>query len=92
MIKFEKFSKNAKTYVEIINRLFRQYKIIEQKSLEIEKIIKLYLDHFVDKSKIVKNPGILNKKIKKIKFSCSDLHRSIFVFFVYNDSFIKVKI
>jgi len=55
MIKFEKFSKSAKIYVDLINRTYLQYKIIEEKSLEIEKIIKLYLDHFVDKNKIVKN-------------------------------------
>ena len=54
VIKFEKFNKNAKTYVELINHTYLQYKTIEEKSLEIEKIIKLYLDHFVEKNKIVK--------------------------------------
>lgn len=53
MIKFEKFSKCAKVYIDLINRTYLQYRIIEEKSLEIEKIIKLYLDHFVDKNKIV---------------------------------------
>lgn len=53
MIKFEKFNKNAKTYVDLINQTFLQYKLMEEKSMEIEKIIKLYLDHFVDKNKIV---------------------------------------
>lgn len=60
-IKFEKFNKNVKNYAELISFLYVQYKEIEKKSLEVEKIITLYLDRFVGKSKIVDFREKLNK-------------------------------
>lgn len=62
----------------MINELIENYNIIEFQSLETEKAVNIYLHHFIEKT---------NKQ--KIKFNCTDLHRRIFVFFVYNDPLIR---
>ena len=80
----------------MINELIENYNIIEFQSLETEKAVNIYLHHFIEKT----NKQVIYilfyniskfylKKKKKIKFNCTDLHRRIFVFFVYNDPLIR---
>ncbi|KAL4490324.1 hypothetical protein ABPG72_004363 [Tetrahymena utriculariae] len=66
------FHKQSEAFIRITNQIYGQYQAVEKYSKQTEKIVYLYINHFIEKN-------------RSIRFNCEDLHRRIFIFFVFAD-------
>jgi len=72
---YKKFSKHCVTYTGIVNKIYEAYKSLEMITIEIEKVCALYFNAFCK---------------ERVRFSCSDFHKRVFMKYFYNDPWVKV--
>jgi len=71
---YKKFSKHCVTYTGIVNKIYEAYKSLEMITIEIEKVCALYFNAFCK---------------ERVRFSCSDFHKRVFMKYFYNDPWVK---
>lgn len=78
MFQLSKFEENSLKYLEIIDIFYKEFKQVQDCSVEITKIVNIYLYNFIEKN-------------NKVNFN-AQFYVKIFNFFVYNQTFINVPI